>query len=349
MSHLEKLIIHSNSQLRKAMELIDQNSAQICFITDENRKLLGALTDGDIRRAFLRGATLETNIKEAMTTTPQFLSDKLPREKVLEKMKELGIKHMPLLDEKGIVTKIEILDEMLGITKRENHVILMVGGLGKRLSPLTDHIPKPMLPINGVPILERIMLRFKEVGFYNFTFAVNYKSESITNYFGNGSKWSVNINYLHEMNPLGTCGALSLMDNKPSDDFIVMNGDLLTQANFSTILDYHTDLKSVATMCVREFEVQVPYGVVKIDGNRIESIHEKPKETAYINAGIYIFSPEIFKHIPPNQFFDMPSLFNALKSADIKTHVYNLKEYWLDIGRLEDYQRAQMDYEKLFK
>jgi dTDP-glucose pyrophosphorylase len=349
MYHLEKILITSTSKLRQAMELIDQNSAQICFITDEKKKLLGSLTDGDIRRALLKGATLETPVSEAMTKSPKSLSDQLPRDKVIEKMKELGVKHVPLLDEHGIVTKIEFLDDMLGITKRENRVILMVGGMGKRLSPLTDHTPKPMLPINGIPILERILLKFKEVGFYNFSFAVNYKSEIITQYFGDGSKWNVNIDYVHETNPLGTCGAISLMKNKPTESFIVMNGDLLTQANFSTILDYHDDLKSTATMCIREFEVQVPYGVVKVNGNRIESIHEKPKEIAYINAGIYVFSPEIFKHIPENQYFDMPSLFNSLKKVDLRTYIYNLKDYWLDIGRLEDYQRAQIDYEKLFK
>lgn len=331
------------------MEKFNESSAQICFIANEKNKLLGALTDGDIRRALLKGANLDTYVSEAMTSNPKFLSDKLSRDQVVEKMKELSVKHMPLVNSAGIITKIEVLDDLLGITKRDNHVVLMVGGMGKRLSPLTDHTPKPMLPICGIPILERIILKFKEVGFYNFSLAVNYKADIIVKHFGEGSKWNVNINYLYESSPLGTCGALSLMKNRPTKNFIVMNGDLLTQANFATILDYHMDLGAIATMCVREFEVQVPYGVVKVNGSRIESIHEKPKEVSYINAGIYVFSPEIFDHIPKDQYFDMPSLFNTLKESDIPTHVYNMKDYWLDIGRIEDYQRAQVDYEKLLK
>lgn len=349
MSNLSKMLIKSNSDLRAAMECLNENTSQICFIVDDDKKLKGSLTDGDIRRALLKGAGLETLVSEVMKNDPKFLSDKLNRDQVVEKMKEMGIKHMPLVNKAGIVTKIEILDDLLGITKRENRVILMVGGMGKRLSPLTDHTPKPMLPICGIPILERIILKFKEVGFYNFSLAVNYKADVIVKHFENGSKWNVNIDYVYETTPLGTCGALSLMKNRPTESFIVMNGDLLTQANFATILDHHNDNNALATMCVREFEVQVPYGVVKINGNRIESIHEKPKEISYINAGIYVFSPDVFEHIPKDQYFDMPSLFNALRESDIPTHVYNMKDYWLDIGRIEDYQRAQIDYEKLVK
>lgn len=331
------------------MELIDKNSMQICFVVNEDNQLLGSLTDGDIRRALLRGEHLTTAVVDAMKKQPKSLSDQLPKKQIIDKMKEYGVKHIPLISQNGIVTKVEFLDEMLGLVKRENQVILMVGGLGKRLSPLTDHTPKPMLPINGVPILERIILRFKEVGFCNFTLAVNYKSDIIMDYFGRGQKWNVEIDYIHENQPLGTCGALSLIKNKPTKSFIVMNGDLLTQANFANILDHHENLSSTATMCVREFEVQVPYGVVKINGTQIESIQEKPKEVAYINAGIYVFSPQIFDHIPKDQHYDMPSLFMNLKQNNLSTHAYNLSDYWLDIGRLEDYQRAQIDYEKLIK
>jgi dTDP-glucose pyrophosphorylase len=349
MSNLLKFLIKSGSSLRIAMECLNENSLQICFVVDEDQKLLGALTDGDIRRALLKGATLETSVMQVMNSNPKYLSNKLNTAEVLEKIKEMRVKHMPIVDEQSIIKKIVILDELLGLTKRENRVVLMVGGFGKRLSPLTDHTPKPMLPICGVPILERILLKLKEVGFYKYTFAVNYKADVIADYFGDGSHWNVSIDYIYEEFPLGTCGALSLIKNKPQEDFIVMNGDLLTQANFASILDFHCDLKSMATMCIREFEVQVPYGVVKLNGNEIESIHEKPKEVSYINAGIYVFSPDVFKYIPNNQYFDMPSLFGKIKESERSTHAYNLKDYWLDIGRMEDYQKAQADYEKIGK
>lgn len=335
--------------LRHAMEVIDRNSMQICFVVGDDKVLLGAMTDGDIRRALLKSASLEDSVKSFMNTTPKKISDGLGRDEIINKLKNWNIRHVPVVDGFGRVLRIESLDDLLGLVRRPNVVVLMAGGFGKRLSPLTDNVPKPLLHVGGQPILETIVKRFRELGFSKFIFVVNYRAEMIKKYFKAGEDWGVTIEYLNEDTPLGTCGGLSLLKEKPDCPFFVMNGDILTRANFAEMMDAHINAGSAATMAVREHFVEIPYGVVRVDGNKILSIEEKPRDLTYVNAGIYVLSPDALDSIPENQFFDMPSLFMKLNSRGSQISCFRLKDYWLDIGRMEDFHRAQADFEGYFR
>jgi dTDP-glucose pyrophosphorylase len=331
------------------MEVLNKTKLHICFVVGNDGKLIGSLTDGDVRRAFLKGATLQSIVADYMNPAPKMIPEGLTIEEIVKHMNAWGVRQLPVVDADGIIKKVETVEGVMDLFQKPNRVVLMAGGFGKRLSPLTDHIPKPLLQVDGVPILEHILRRFKELGFYKFTIAVNYKADMIISHFGDGAGLGLEIEYLHEDKPLGTCGALSLLKEKPKEPFFVMNGDLLTRANFSTILEFHKSQKSFATMCVREHSFEVPYGVVKSEGNKIISIEEKPKEITFINAGIYVLSPEALEFVDNNNYLDMPTLFMNLKKQDKNILSCTLRDYWLDIGRMEDFHRAQTDYEKYYK
>jgi NDP-sugar pyrophosphorylase family protein len=220
----------------------------------------------------------------------------------------------------------------------------MAGGLGERLRPLTDSCPKPMLHVGGKPILENILESFIDQGFCNFFISVNYMAEAIIDYFGDGSCWGVSINYLREDKRLGTAGALSLLPSTPEEPFFVMNGDLLTKIRFDSMLQFHKEHKAAATMAVREYDFQVPYGVVKMNGAQIQSIDEKPIHKFFVSAGIYLLAPEVMAHVPNGQHLDMPNLFEQTSSAGGVATAFPLREYWIDIGRLEEFEKAQNEW-----
>jgi NDP-sugar pyrophosphorylase family protein len=258
------------------------------------------------------------------------------------------IRQMPILDSAGKLVGMEILDDLLAPEARMNPVVIMAGGLGRRLTPLTDQCPKPMLLIGGRPILETILLSFIDYGFKQFYISVNHKADMITQYFGDGSSWGVHIEYIREDKRLGTAGALSLIPKKPSLPLVVMNADILTKVNFNHLLEYHRAEEASATMCVREYEHQVPYGVVRIANSQILEIQEKPIQKFFINAGIYILDPKIIDIIPKYEHVDMTTLFDRIMKENWKTAVFPLCEYWLDIGRHSDLDNAKSDYEVNF-
>ena len=224
----------------------------------------------------------------------------------------------------------------------------MVGGLGTRLRPLTKDMPKPMLKVGNKPILQTIVEKFAEYGFVNITMCVNFNASIIRDYFGDGKEFGVNIDYVLEQKRMGTAGALSLLKERPSEPFFVMNGDLLTNVNFEHIFNYHTLHKATATMCVREYDYEVPYGVVKMNDNKITAIAEKPVQKFFVSAGIYMLSPEILDLIPQDEFYDMPTLFEKAIAQDKNVISFPIHEYWIDIGRLEEYQKANEEYAKIF-
>ena len=224
----------------------------------------------------------------------------------------------------------------------------MVGGLGTRLRPLTQDTPKPMLKVGNKPILQTIVERFAEYGFVNITMCVNFNASIIRDYFSDGKEFGVNIDYVLEEKRMGTAGALSLLKERPSEPFFVMNGDLLTNVNFEHIFNYHILNKATATMCVREYDYEVPYGVVKMNDNKIIEIAEKPVQKFFVSAGIYMLSPEILDLIPKNEFYDMPALFEKLIKLSKNVISFPIREYWLDIGRMEEYQRANEEYKEVF-
>ena len=347
---VDSLILLTRDQsIKQAMEVLNQTRLHICFVVDGNGKLVGSVTDGDIRRSLLKGETLDSKVSSCMNLSPKMIHDGLSLDEIIQHMNNWGVRQLPVVNSEGVIIRVETVEGIMSSLQKPNRIVLMAGGFGKRLSPLTDNIPKPLLKVDGVPILEHILRRFKELGFYKFTFSVNYKAEMIIDYFNDGSKFGVEIDYLREDKPLGTCGALSLLKNKPTESFFVMNGDLLTRANFSNILEFHKTNNSVATMCVREHSFEVPYGVVKSVDNKIISIEEKPKEVTLINAGIYVLSPEVLQFVAPDEYLDMTTLFMNLQKQNLAVHSHTLREYWLDIGRMEDFRRAQSDFEKYYK
>jgi NDP-sugar pyrophosphorylase family protein len=313
-------------------------------VVDDGGFLVGLLTDGDVRRALLRGLRLETPVTEAMNASPVSAPSGSETSFQIAEMRRLGIKHLPLVDENRQLVSLTTLDELIGRSRHDNWVVLMAGGLGTRLAPLTDRCPKPMLRVGEKPLLQTTLENFVDGGFHRFFFAVNHLAGMVEDYFGDGSEWGVDIRYLRESKRLGTGGALSLLPQRPELPLVVMNGDLLTNVNFQQLLDFHRNHEAMATMCVRAYEHQVPYGVVTTDQHRLVEIVEKPVHTFFVNAGIYVVEPMTLDLIPRDEFFDLPALFEKLIAAGHGTTAFPIREYWLDIGHMADYKRANGEY-----
>lgn len=327
---------------------IDRTALQIALVVDANCELLGTVTDGDIRRAILRGVGLADEVAGIMNKTPTFVLPDQPRSAILTLMRSKGMRHMPLVDHAGCVVGLEVIEDLLGTPERDNVVVLMVGGLGSRLAPLTEECPKPMLQVGCRPVLETILLNFIEHGFRRFLLAVNHKADMIIDHFGDGSAWNVHIHYLKESRQLGTAGAIAMMRDRPDDTFLVMNGDILTKVNLAYLLEFHRQQRVSATMCIREYFYQVPYGVVKLNGQQISAIEEKPLQKYFVSAGIYALEPDVIDLIPKGQCFDMTMLFDRLVETGTKTAAFPVLEYWLDIGQPSDLARAQDEFQRTF-
>lgn len=343
---VEEIVVHSETSLMDTMRLIDNLSTQFVIVVDSKNTLLGTVTDGDIRRGILRGEGLEVPIKTVMNIKPIVAQTGLSFTKYKKIMKEKKLRQLPIVDDSNHIVDVLFLDAMQLATNK-NQVVLMLGGLGTRLRPLTNDIPKPMLKVGNKPIVETIVEGFKQYGYANFIFSVNYKKEVIQNYFQTGEAFGINIEYIEEQKRMGTAGALSLIENRPTEPFFVMNGDLLTQVNYDKLMQFHLEHGSMATMCVREYEYQVPYGVIETNGTNLTAIREKPVHRSFVNAGIYVLSPEVFDYIPEDAFYDMPTLFEKLVGVGQKTSVFPIHEYWLDIGQIDDFQRANEKYKEL--
>lgn len=348
MKDIENIKLHINSTIKQALEIIDKAAMQIALIVDENDKLLGTLTDGDIRRGLLKGLDLNNSIESIVFKTPTIAKISDTKEDILKIALAKKLHQIPIVAENGKILGIQEIEELIKPKVKTNKVILMVGGLGSRLRPLTDNIPKPMLKVGNKPILQTIVEKFAEYGYTNIVLCVNYKSHVIEDYFRDGNEFGVNIEYIFEEQRMGTAGALSLLKEKPTEPFFVMNGDLLTNVNFEHLDSYHITNRSIGTMCVREYDFQVPYGVVNIKDSKILSIKEKPTHKFFVSAGIYMLSPEILEYIPKNEFYDMPTLFEKLISENKNIISFPLREYWLDIGRLEEYKKANEEYDEVF-
>lgn len=348
MSEWESTLVSPELSLEEAIAVLDRVGLRIVMVADETKKLLGILTDGDVRRALLRYIPLGTPVVEVMHRTPYVAERDWSRERKLAVMEQYQLLQLPIVDGENRIVGLETLHGLLNRPHRDNPVFLMAGGFGTRLQPLTHNCPKPLLKVGDKPILELIMQGFIDAGFHRFFISTHYMPEMIRDYFGDGSRWGVSIRYVYESEPLGTGGALGLLPHDEIDlPLFMMNGDLLTNLNFQNLLSFHQEHEGIATMCVREHEYQVPYGVIQRDGVRITSIVEKPVQRFFINAGIYLLSPELVKSVRPGTRIDMPTL---LEQAIAGAHVVNMfpvHEYWLDIGRMEDFQRAQQEFSHL--
>jgi len=348
MKNYKNILLKPTSRLKEALKVIDSGAMQIALVLDDKEHLLGTLTDGDIRRGFLNDLSLEDSIESIVFKTPTVCSVEDTKEKILEVAIAKKLHQIPIVDKDGKLVGIKEVDELLKQETKSNRVVLMVGGLGTRLRPLTEHTPKPMLKVGNKPILETIILNFKKYGFTNIVLCVSYKSEIIEEYFKDGSEFGVNIEYIHENKRMGTAGALSLMREKLTESFFVMNGDLLTNINFENMMQYHLSNDAVATMGVREYDFQVPYGVVNVDGVDILSIQEKPVHNFFVSGGVYSLSPDVLKYIPEDEFYDMPTLFEKLIEKKEKSISFAIHEYWLDIGRIEEFEKANNEFHEVF-
>lgn len=344
MKNWKTVAVPPDTPLETAIGTLDKGGLGIVLVTDADGVLRGTVTDGDVRRALLRHKTMDTPVSEIMCATPQVADLNWSREKLLAVMESTRLLQLPVVDTGRRVVGIETLHDMLDRKRLDNPVFLMAGGFGKRLYPLTQDCPKPMLKVGDKPILELILQGFADAGFHRFYISTHYLPEVIRDHFGDGSRWNVSIQYVHEDLPLGTGGALGLLPHNEIDlPIFLMNGDLLTRVDYRSLLDFHERHEGSATLCVREYENQIPYGVIQSDGHRITQIVEKPVQRCFISAGIYMLSPELVRRVAPGERIDMPALLEREIGAGRDVNMFPVHEYWLDIGRMDDFQRAQQE------
>ena len=342
------ILIRPDVSIEETIRVIELASLRVALVVDEYEQLLGTVTDGDIRRALLNKISLTSKVEEIMNPNPKVAEIGTPRHTVIALMEQHNLLSIPLLNN-GKLVGLETIQKSLTCNRNESPVFLMAGGFGKRLSPLTDNCPKPLLNVGGKPILEIILEGLIQCGFYRFYISTHYKSEMIREYFCDGNKWGVEIEYVHEESPLGTGGALGLLPKDlPQLPIIMMNGDILTKVDYSALLHYHNNNNSIATMCVREYEYQVPYGVIEAQGNQVIAMVEKPIKKFFVNAGIYVIDRELVELVKPNMVIDMPSLLEHGLEHGKTVSMFPLHEYWLDIGKMNDFERAQGDYLESF-
>lgn len=349
MKSWESVLVSPETSLSDAVARLDAGGMQIVLVVDADRRLLGTITDGDIRRALLRKTPFSAPVSEVMSRAPHALPAGSTPERILALLERHQLLQVPIVDREGRVVGLETLHGLLHRRKRDNVVFLMAGGFGKRLQPLTDSCPKPLLKVGDKPILELILENFIRAGFHRFFISTHYMGQMIHDHFGDGGKWGATIRYVHEETPLGTAGALGLLPREEIDlPLFMMNGDLLTNLNFDNLLKFHEEHGGAATMCVREYEYRVPYGVVESDGHRVLGMVEKPVHKFFVNAGIYVVSRPLLQQVPRDTRIDMPTLLEQRMADGAQVNVFPVHEYWLDIGRMEDFQQAQFDVSGIF-
>lgn len=335
---MNKLIYNSDTTFEQAVKLLDENGTGFLPVVDSSNKLIGIITDGDLRRGILNK---KFELDGIINRNPLKASHTDSHVSIKKRLREIHRRHMPVVNENGELVEVVVLDEFETNIK-DNWVVIMAGGMGTRLGDLTKHMPKPMLDVGGKPMLLRIIEHFKSYGFGKFILCVNYKSEIIENYFGNGEKFGIEIKYTKESKRMGTAGALSLIDFDLKRPFFVVNGDVLTTINFDDFLNFHDINNSDATMCVKRFSHEVPYACVEFDTDmNLIGLKEKPSYDYFINTGMYLLNPSCTTYLNKDEFFDMPSLFELLLQNKKTCKLFSIDDYWIDIGHKDDYQKAQ--------
>ncbi|MDA7541827.1 nucleotidyltransferase family protein [Gammaproteobacteria bacterium] len=340
---LQKITILENGSINDAINSLEDTQAKIVVILDKDNKFKGIVCDGDIRRGILKGLDLSSNILNIMEDSAFIVGPEINTQTVKGLMELNKIQQIPIVDNKGYLVGLHSWDDIFATKKRENFLIIMAGGRGKRMLSETDECPKPMLLIQGKPMLEHIIERAKIEGFVNFIISTNYLGSIIKQHFGDGEKMGVNIDYISEDSPLGTAGALSLLNPSPELPFIVTNGDVITNICYGEMLDYHEENEAIATMAIRPYEWQNPFGVVELDGIEILGCNEKPIIRNNINAGVYALNPHALNYLEPNVHCDMTTLFKKINEKNNKVIAYPIHETWLDVGRPDDLKLANKE------
>jgi dTDP-glucose pyrophosphorylase len=334
-------LIAPAATLHDVIAALDRTAMQILMVVDDTRCLLGTVTDGDVRRALLRGAPMETEAQAVMFPTPLVVGPDIGRDVVLTLMRMNKIHQLPVVDGERRVVGLHAWDEIIAAPDHDNLVVLMAGGFGKRMMPYTEHMPKPMLEVAGKPLLEHALERAHGEGFRRFVISLHYRPEVIRDHFGDGSRFGVEIAYVEETEPLGTAGALSLISERPEAPMVIANGDVLTGVRFAEMLEFHRNFGGAATMAVRDHVYQNPFGVVQTEGMQITGFEEKPVWRTKINAGLYVLEPEALDLLKPRAFCNMPTLFERLQARGQKTIAYPMHESWMDVGNPQDLMLAR--------
>ncbi len=341
-----KATLPPNATLEQAIRKLNEVGIKIVMVVSETGVLQGTISDGDIRRGLLKGLDLKSSVSSVVRLNAFVVSQGLMRDTVIQLMRANKIHQIPVVDDHRKLVGLHLWDEITSPSKRSNSMVIMVGGMGKRMLPHTESCPKPLLPVAGKPLLEHIIVRAKQEGFHHFILAIHYLGNMIESYFGNGESLGVQIDYLREQSPLGTAGALGLLSPTPNLPFIVTNGDVLTDIRYAELLDFHIRQDAAATMAVRLHEWQNPCGVVQTQGVEILGFVEKPISRSHINAGVYVLDPPVLNLLGKGIHIDMPTLFEKLKKNGQRTVAYPMHELWLDVGRPEDLAEAGFMYQK---
>lgn len=347
MRDLDLLLLPESATLRDAMACIDRSRIGIALVTTPGRTLLGTVTDGDIRRAMLADVDLDASVHVLLERQQQLHEPRpLPltapvgtsEGELLVLMRRYDVRHIPLVQEDGRVSELALLDELIEGEEPPLRAVVMAGGFGKRLGPLTEEMPKPMLPVGDRPLLERIVEQLREAGIRHVNLTTHYRADVIARHFGDGSNFGVEIEYVSEERPLGTAGALGLV--RGEGPILVMNGDIMTEVDFNAMHHFHDECDAEMTVAVRPYEARVPYGLIELHGTDVTAISEKPLVRGYVNAGIYLLGSDALQLVEPGQALEMPELIERLIAGGRRVVGFPLREYWLDIGQLEDYERA---------
>ncbi|MEO0462651.1 MAG: nucleotidyltransferase family protein [Pseudomonadota bacterium] len=338
----DALLETDGAQIKDAAAALDRSALQIVLVVEADNTLVGTITDGDIRRALLKGLPLEAPASDIAKGEPLVVTGDVPGEAVLTIMAANRIRQMPIVDDQRRVVGLHIRDEVHARTlARPNTMVIMAGGKGTRLRPHTENCPKPMLPVGGKPMLEHIIERAAAAGITRFLISIHYLGHMIEEHFGDGSRWGVAIDYIREDSPLGTGGALSLIEERFDAPILATNGDVMTEVNYGELIDFHALHRASATMAVRSHEMRNPFGVVLTSGIDLTGFEEKPVIKSHVNAGIYVIEPSAMEHLTKGEHCDMPTLFERLRAAGGRTIVFPLHEAWLDVGRPEDLEQAR--------
>ena len=336
-----RIRLSPDDDMHQAIEVLDREAVRIALVVNDTDELLGTITDGDIRRALLKRLGMDTPVTRIMNASPVSADETRSRGSVFLEMRRKSLLHMPIIDKAGRIVDLKMLQDHLCEPRHDNPVLLMAGGFGKRLRPLTESTPKPLLPMGDKPILEVILDRCMEAGFVNFVISTHYRADMVRQHFGDGSRWGVNISYAHEEVPLGTAGAVGLIpDHLPALPILVINGDLVTSADLDSLLEFHNEQGGLATVCVKEYDYQVPFGVVEPDGTRVSAITEKPVFKYFVSAGMYVLEHQAIERIRDRGYLDMPVFLDECIEDKQGVSMFPVHEGWRDIGRLNEYEEA---------